>query len=249
MRDWLARVGGTPRLPRWTAKARSLLRAEVFLAAARAGAPHCALSFAHAGWPGLVKNREIPTIHRYTVVRVTLEAVALLSGALIVIPTALTAVAYVERALRLPQLVQLNSALGRHFLVASAAHFVAATDGSLRVQPDRGRWPSLLLEDVWPDWRAYSTLVIDVSNTATQAFSMLVRIDDRRPDPRYEERYNQQFELAPLSRRVIRIPLADIESAPTAFKMDLAHVQRIVLFEDGSKPTHGFYLNSLRLER
>jgi hypothetical protein len=173
----------------------------------------------------------------------------LLSGVLIVIPTALTTAAYVKRALRLPQLVQLDSALGRHFLVPSEAHFVATPDGSVRVQPERGRWPGLSLEEVWPDWRAYSTLVIDVSNTSDQAFRIHVRIDDRRPDPRYEDRYNQHFELAPLSRRVIRIPVAEIESAPTGSRVDLAHIQRIILFEDGSKPTHTFYLNSLRLER
>ncbi len=181
--------------------------------------------------------------------RLTLEAVALLSGALIVIPTALTMAAYVKRASLVPQLVQLDSALGRHFLVASAARFVATTEGSLRVQPDRGRWPGLSLEEVWPDWRAYSTLVIDLSNTGNEAFSILVRIDDRRSDPHFRDRYNQQFELAPLSRRVIRISMTEIESAPTGAKMDLAHIQRITLFEDGSKPTHPFYLNSLRLER
>jgi hypothetical protein len=183
------------------------------------------------------------------VVRLSLEAVALLSGALIVLPTALTTAAYVQRALRLPQLVQLDSVLGRHFLVATEAHFVATTEGGLRVQPERGRWPGLSLEEVWPDWRAYSTLVIDVSNASDRAFPIAVRIDDRRPDPRQEDRYNQHFELAPLSRRVIRIPVAEIESAPTGSKLDLAHIQRIVLFEDGSKPTQSFYLNSLRLER
>jgi hypothetical protein len=182
------------------------------------------------------------------VARLTLEAVALLSGALIVIPTVLTAAAYVQRASVLPQLVRLDSALGRHFLVASQAHFVAVTDGSLGVQPDRGRWPGLSLEDVWPDWRAYSTLVIDLSNTGAQAFSILVRIDDRRPDPHYRDRYNQQFELAPMSRREIRIPVAEIESAPSGSKMDMAHIQRIMLFEDASTAVYPFYLNSLRLE-
>jgi hypothetical protein len=183
------------------------------------------------------------------VARFTLEVVALLSGAMIVIPTALTAAAYVKRALLIPQLAQFDSTLGRHFLVASEAQFAANTDGSLRVQPNRGRWPGVLLEDVWPDWRAYSTLVIDVSNAATQVLPIQVRIDDRRPDPGYQERYNQHFEVAPLSRRVIRIPVAEIESAPTRIKMDLAHIRRIILFEDGSKPTQAFYLNSLRLER
>ena len=188
-------------------------------------------------------------MHGYTATRLTLEAVALLSGALIVIPTALTTAAYVRRAAVLPELIQLDSPLGRHFLEASEAHFVSSTDGSLRVQPERGRWPGLSLQEVWPDWRAYSTLIIDVSNPGDQAFSILVRIDDRRPDPHYRDRYNQQFELAALSRRVIRIPVGEIESGPTGAKMDLAHIQKIMLFEDGSTPTHTFYLNSLRLER
>jgi hypothetical protein len=197
----------------------------------------------------LINDRVMRTSHRYTIARLTFEAIALLSGALIVIPTALTIAAHIQRRSQLPQLVQWDSALGRHFLEAPEAHYVATTAGSLRVQPDGGRWPGVSLDEVWPDWRAYSTLVIDMSNASDQAFSIFVRIDDRRPDPRYEDRYNQHFELAPLSRRVIRIPLAEIESAPTGFKMDLAHIQRIILFEDGSKPAPVFYLHSLRLER
>ncbi len=163
------------------------------------------------------------------------------------IPTALTMAAYVRRASLLPQLVQLDSALGRHFLVAEEAHVVAVTDGSIRVQPDAGHWPGVTLREVWPDWRLYSTLVIDLSNTGTEGFWILVRIDDRRPDPQYGDRYNQRFELAPLSRRIIRIPLAEIESAADA-KMDLAHMRKIMLFEDGGKTTYPFYVNSLRLE-
>lgn len=185
----------------------------------------------------------------YTVTRLTLEAVALLSGALIVVPTGLTAVAYIRRASVLPQLVQLDSRLGRHFLVASEAHFAPTEEGSLRVQPDRGRWPAISLEEVWADWRGYTTLVIDLSNKGTQPFSIFVRIDDGRPEPRYRDRYNQQFQLAPRGRRVIRIPLADIESAPSGAKIDLSNMRRIVIFEDGSTPSYAFYLNSLRLER
>jgi hypothetical protein len=117
------------------------------------------------------------------------------------------------------------------------------------VQPERGHWPGLSLEEAWPDWRAYSTLAIDLSNPGTQALSVFVRIDDRRTDPHYRDRYNQQFELAPMSRMVIRIPVSEIEAAPTGSKMDLAHIQRIMLFEDGSKPTYTFNLNAMRLER
>jgi hypothetical protein len=183
------------------------------------------------------------------VTRLTLEAIALLSGGLIVVPSALTAVAYIRRASLLPQLVELDSPLGRHFLSASEAHLVPNGDGSLRVQPDAGHWPAVALDEVWPNWRGYSALIIDLSNTGTQAFWVFVRVDDRRPDPHYRDRYNQQFQLAPLSRQVIRIPLTEIESAPTGSKLDLAHVRKIILFEDGSTPTYPFYLNSLRLER
>ncbi len=189
------------------------------------------------------------TKSRYTVTRFTLEVVALVSGALILVPTMLTMAAYVQRASRLPQLVGLDSALGRHFLVPSEAQFISASDGSLRVQPEKGRWPGLALEKVWPDWRDYTSLVIDLSNTGTQAFWILVRIDDRRPDPHYRDRYNQQFELAPMSRRVIRIPVAEIQAAPTGSKMDIEHMQRILLFEDGSTSCFPFYVNSMRLER
>jgi hypothetical protein len=186
---------------------------------------------------------------RYSVTRLTLEAIALLSGALIVVPTSLTMAAYIQRAALLPELVQLNSRLGRHFLVASEAHFVSTRDGVLLVQPDRGHWPGISLEEVWPDWRDYSTLVIDLTNPGTQAFWIFVRIDDRRPDPQYEDRYNRQFYLESQARRILRIPLAEIESAPNGPAIDLAHMRKIKLFEDGSAPNYPFFLNSLRLEQ
>jgi hypothetical protein len=189
------------------------------------------------------------SIHRYTVTRLTLEVIALVSGGLIVVPTALTMVAYIQRASLLPQLVQLNSTLGRHFLVASEAHVIPTSDGGLLVQPDLGHWPGASLDEVWPDWRGYSTLVVDVSNPGTQAFWIFVRVDDRRPDPRYKDRYNQHFQLAPQTRRAIRIPLVEIQSAPSGAAIDLAHMQKIMLFEDGSTPTYAFHINSLRLER
>jgi hypothetical protein len=188
------------------------------------------------------------TTYGYTVTRLTLEAIALLSGALIVVPTALTTVAYLQRASLLPQLVQLNSRLGRHFLIASEAHIVSTT-GALLVQPDRGNWPGISLEEVWPDWRRYSALVIDLTNPGPESFRIFVRVDDRRPDPQYKDRYNQQFQLAPKTRQVIRISLLEIQSAPSGAAIDLAHMQKIMLFEDGSTPTYAFYLNSLRLER
>jgi hypothetical protein len=183
------------------------------------------------------------------VAKLALEAVALLSGGLLIVPTAITAAAYVKRASQLPQLVQLNSTLGRHFLLASEARVAAVSDGGLLVQPDPGHWPGVSLDEVWPDWRGYSTLVVDLSNPGTQAFGIFVRIDDRRPDPQYKERYNQQFQLPPQSRRVVRIPLMEIESAPSGAPIDLAHMQKIMLFEDGSTPTYAFHLNSLRLEQ
>jgi hypothetical protein len=188
------------------------------------------------------------TIYRYTVARLTFEIIALLSGGLILVPIAVTTVAHIRRASLLPQLVQLNSVLGRHFLLASEAHLVSTGDGVL-VQPDRGRWPGITLDAVWPDWRGYSALLIDLTNPNTQKLWVFVRIDDRRPDPQYKDRYNQQFQLEPHTRRVIRIPLVEIESAPDGPAIDLAHMQKITLFEDGSTPTYAFSLNSLRLER
>lgn len=172
----------------------------------------------------------------------------MLSGGLIVVPIAVTTAAHIQRASLLPQLVQLNSMLGRRLLSASEAHVVSTGDGVL-VQPERGRWPGISLQDVWPDWRGYSALLIDLTNPNTQKLRIFVRIDDRRPDPQYKDRYNQEFELEPRSRRMIRIPLAEIESAPSGTEMDLAHVRKVMLFEDGSSPTHAFGLNSLRLER
>ena len=198
-------------------------------------------------WMLIMGQRRV-TKDRRIATRIALEATALLSGAAILIPVAWTTAAFIQRCSRVPELVNVDSRLGRYFLSPSEAKLVRTKSHGLLVQPEPGDWPGVLLEDVWPDWRGYTALAIDVTNPGLQPTRLFVRIDDRRWDPGYPDRYNGQFQLAPQTRRVLRIPLSEIRTAPKSQAMDLAHIQQIVLFEDGSAPTHAFYLNALRLE-
>jgi hypothetical protein len=110
--------------------------------------------------------------------------------------------------------------------------------------------PGLQLFEPEPDWRGHSVLKIDLVNPGDRSLRLVVRVHDAMHDQRHEDRFNRAFTLAPGSRRVLEIPIDDIESAPRGRPLDLSRVAAIGLFE-GSRPAPVgavFYLARIWLE-
>lgn len=100
------------------------------------------------------------------------------------------------------------------------------------------------------DWRGYQRLVLDLTNPETQAYKVILRIHDRWHKQHHfalSDRFNRTLVLKP-GRQQIVIPLAEVARAPKTRKMDMAHLQELMLFTMASRVYHHLYIHSIYLE-
>ena len=204
--------------------------------------------------------RPAPGKGRLTAPRGLLVVGMLVSASVVVAPLAESALAYQRRAAIFPDLLRFDRPIDRYFLLDRGiqsrveplpAPWHGADDApALRAELTRARGPGLQLFEPAPDWRGYSALKIDLVNPGDTSLRLVVRVHDAAHDQRHEDRFNRAFILAAASRRVLEIPLADIENAPRDRPLDLSRVAAIGLFE-GSRPAPpgaAFYLARIWLE-
>lgn len=120
---------------------------------------------------------------------------------------------------------------------------------AIRVPLDRGTWPGISLYEPVRDWRGWRALVVEVANPTDAPLRIEVRVNDRAHDNRFEDRYNRGVDLPPRTRGRFEFPVADIERAPQGRPMNLAQVEKIVIFHNGPQPGRAFYLERLSLVR
>ncbi len=128
----------------------------------------------------------------------------------------------------------------------------AASDArplALRLKLDHGPWPGATLAEPAPDWRSYRRLVIELANSGPESLELGIRVNDRVHDNRYEDRFNALVELPPRTRRRIEYALEAIAAAPHGRRMNLAEIDKLVIFRDGALPGREFYLLHVALER
>lgn len=173
-------------------------------------------------------------------------------------PLAWTAYAYASRAKAFPQIANFSEGIGFGFLHARLsviditpvpeewARF--SEERALRIHFLPGPWPGIEFRETPPNWRGYRALLLDVTNPRDSTLTFIVRIDDRRHDGRYADRFNRRFEVPGATRSTIRIPLSDIESAPRDRKFDLANVARLLLFQPKGTEPGVMYVSRVWLE-
>lgn len=193
--------------------------------------------------------------------RIAAATLGLLCGLWALLPLGQAAIAYFDRAAEFPVVARFSSPRDLYFISSPTArlslrplpeHWARPDNAlSLRIDYSAGAaWPGASHDEPEPDWRGFSALALDLTNPAKAPLHLAVRVHDAAHDQRYEDRFNRAFEVMPLSRTVLRIPLRDIAAGPVGRSLDLAQIAGIVVFEDSeSAPADGFfYLNKLWLE-
>lgn len=185
--------------------------------------------------------------------RVCLAAVGLVTLAVPLAPLADVTLAYWERARALPELVRFESRHAEKFARTRNAEWTRVETGgakgtSARVSLGDGQWPGVTLGDVWPDWRDFQALEIDIENPQSVPMPLRVRIDDRdhRRNQSPSDRFNRQVALAP-GRRVVRIMLADVRTAPAGRTMDLSTIDRVIVYAGEDQAGREFIIHGVRL--
>jgi hypothetical protein len=103
--------------------------------------------------------------------------------------------------------------------------------------------------NLYPDWRNYSTLSIEMEVLSDIPFQLTVRVHDkdhlRGSQPR-SDRFSRQYDLNP-GPNVVEISLAEIEAAPAKRHLDLSRIDGLVLFSNLDKNKHAVRLNRISL--
>jgi hypothetical protein len=123
-------------------------------------------------------------------------------------------------------------------------------NGGLEIELHPGLYPGVLLADMPQDWSGYQTLAFDVLIDDGPPLNTIVKVHDREHRLRGfkdDDRFDGQFRLTPGFHQ-IRIPLADIRSAPRTRQMNMQDIDTWQLFTYHLTQPRTIVLDNLRLE-
>ena len=118
---------------------------------------------------------------------------------------------------------------------------------SLKVTLDPGEYPGISMDYLQNDWRGYRNLSFDTFVEGYAHLEITVRVNDRKHNDEYTDRFNKSFNLLPGSNH-ITIDLKDIMKAPKGRKMDMADITNICIFAHRLKEQRTVYFDNFRLE-
>jgi VanZ family protein len=132
-------------------------------------------------------------------------------------------------------------------LVRSKLH---PTDGkySLKVFFHPGEYPGMSMNYLQHDWRGYKRLAFDVILEGSSPLKITVRVNDKKHNNEYTDRFNKSFELLP-GLNHISIDIMNIMRSPKGRTMDLTEITNICVFTYKIKETRTTYFDNFRLER
>lgn len=110
------------------------------------------------------------------------------------------------------------------------------------------RFTGIELAPLMVDWRGYAWLTFSLYSK--RALAMTLRINDGYHDlhtNRYDDRFNGRLYLEP-GWNHIRIALEEVRTAPARRTMNMADIQRLLIFSSKVSEPQTLYLDNLRLE-
>ncbi len=113
---------------------------------------------------------------------------------------------------------------------------------------DTTKWgyPSLALREPFPDWRGYDSLAFVLYSPHKQNKKVYIRVNDRRHNEAYSDRYNESLTVRPGENR-FAIPISRIESAPAGRSMNLGLIRELKLFIDSKNAPFELYVDDIEL--
>lgn len=192
-------------------------------------------------------------------IRLAAAVIGVAALAVAVAPVTRAAMKYQQRDERFPVLADFAERYDRYFILQQSAEFSAAElpapwaskagEEAMHVTLFDGAYPGLDFIELWPDWSAYSTLAVDLTNPTSQSLTLLLRIHDAAHNNQPTDRFSRRFELPPRTRQVLRIPLRDIAAGPQARELDLRKVAGMIIFRaDDSPRANELYFSRAWLE-
>ncbi len=104
--------------------------------------------------------------------------------------------------------------------------------------------------NLYPDWREFKTLFLEIEVRSEADFPMVIRVHDKehlKGSQPTDDRFNRDFLLEP-GLSVIEIALSDIELAPAHRRLDLSRIDGLVVFSTADPDQHRVQLRKIWLE-
>jgi hypothetical protein len=98
------------------------------------------------------------------------------------------------------------------------------------------------------DWRGFKELSFDVYNPSKDMVRIVVRIDDRKDFPDYEDRYNKSFVVKRGSNH-FSIPLNTLVTSGTNRHLNLAQIHRLFIFMGHPEKKITLYIDTIKVIR
>jgi len=169
-----------------------------------------------------------------------------------------TAWAYSQRSAAFPTLAPMGRAADTAFAGVRNASVTRASvppqwrrsgDGNaIRLSFDPGSRPALEIFEPAPNWRGHRRIALDITNPGSAPLVLTLRILDRRHNWEHADRFNLPLVIAPATRRIVEVPLSEVESAPTHRRMNMADIANVMLFAPQPVPMRDFYVSRIWLE-
>jgi hypothetical protein len=168
-----------------------------------------------------------------------------------------TAVAYLQRDLDFPVVIDPRASWSRPFMQCKHARLVVepapgswaltSSQPVARLDLDAVRYSGLYMEEPHPDWRSFRHLTFTIYSPQRQPLNLTLRIEDALHDQAYSDRFNRSLEIAP-GENTFRIPLAAVEDAPAKRSMDMSRIRAVALFSVDLNHPADIFLGKFRLE-
>lgn len=119
---------------------------------------------------------------------------------------------------------------------------------SFRIDLHPGEFPGMTLNYLKHDWRGYGVLSFDVFLEGPKPLRITVKVNDRKHNEEYADRFNQGFILKPELNH-ITISMQDIMKAPKNRLMDVSDITKVSIFTHNLKHPRVLYVDNFRLEK
>ncbi len=186
---------------------------------------------------------------------VVIVSIAVLVGS--VLPVTMLGIAYKKRDAAFPVLLDYESWFESRFITTQNAsldvakapsHFSIASGsrvGRLILFP--ATYSGFRIDDPYPDWSGHDTLLIDFFSDEDAIIHLVLRIDDRRHNQSYDDRFNYSFPVPPGISSIL-VPLDRIRTAPVKREMQMQDIAAIHIFAFEATDTVTLYIDDMRLK-
>ena len=155
------------------------------------------------------------------------------------------ATAYAQRAAVFPTIADFSSLRGLDFVTTDGLGAAIADiparwaqrpgERALEIRYDPEHAPAVQVVEPQGDWRAFSFVAVDLTNSGPADVSLVLRIHDAVHDWSHEDRFNLPLIIPSQTRSTVRVALPVVEAAPASRSMDMARIANVMVF--GQPPT------------